>query len=68
MDFPGQKTITFINAATTEVYIGSATTAGTNNFPLFEKGSFLSMDLKSGTTVYFYGNGAGADVRGIFAR
>lgn len=68
MDFPGQKSITFMNVATTDVYLSSSTTAGTDGFPLLEIGSFVSLDLKNGTTIYFYGNGASADVRAIFAR
>jgi len=69
MDFPAQKTITFINATDVEVYIGTfSAITNANGFPLFSKGTNISMDLSSGTTLYFYGNGVSADIRAIFSR
>ena len=69
MDYPSQKTITFQNVADIEVYIGTfSSVSTTTGFPLLTKGSSISLDLSNGTTIYFYGNGASADIRAIFAR
>lgn len=68
MDFSGQKSICFKMAAATDVYIASSSAIGTNGFPLFEIGESVCADLQPGTTVYFYGNGASADIRAFFAR
>lgn len=68
MNVSGQKSVCFKTYTTTEVFIASATAIGANGYPLTAKGDTLCMDLLNGTTLYFYGNGAGADVRAIFAR
>lgn len=68
MNYSGQKSICFENVTTTEVYIGSFTITNTDGYGLVSKGASICLDLLGGTTVYFYGNGAGADVRAIFAR
>ncbi len=68
MTYSGQKTITFVNNTSVVVYIGSHTDIGTSDFPLLQKGSSISLDLKNGESIFFYGAGAGADVRAIFAR
>ena len=69
MDFSGQKSICFQNAASTEVFIGSHTAiTSTNGWGLYNKGDTLCTDLKGGTTIFFYGNGASADIRAIMVR
>lgn len=68
MNYAGQKSICFQSASDTEVYIGSYTISNSNGYGLMTKGSSVCLDLLGGTTVYFYGNGAGADVRAIFIR
>ena len=68
MDFSGQKSICFKNIAATEVYLSSASSIGLNGYPLLNASEAICMDLTGGTTVYFYGNGAGASIRAIFAR
>ena len=68
MDYPGQKSVCFKSYAATVVFISSASTITTDGFPLEESGASLCLDLKGGTTVYFTGDGAGADVRAVFAR
>lgn len=68
MDFPGQKAICFQNITSVDVYLGSSTVSNTNGYPLLDQGSVLCGDLKGGTTVYFYGAGASADIRAFFAR
>lgn len=68
MDFSGQSAICFQSAATTVVYLSSASAIGANGWGLYNKGESLCMDLMSGTTVYFYGAGASADVRAAMVK
>lgn len=68
MDFPGQSSICFQSASTTVVFISSSSTIGANGWGLYNKGENLCLDLTRGTTVYFYGSGAGGDVRAVMAR
>lgn len=68
MDYPGQRSICFKSFSETDVFISSSTTEGTNGFPLTTSGDSVCLDLAGGTTVYFYGDGASADIRAIFAR
>lgn len=68
MDFAGQSAICFQSAAATVVYLSSASTIGANGWGLYNKGESLCMDLASGTTVYFYGSGASADIRAAMVK
>ena len=68
MNYQGQKAVCFQNNAATEVYIGSSTVSTSNGYPLISRGTSLCADLKGGTTVYMFGNGAGADIRVIAVR
>ncbi len=63
MTHKGQKAICFKSSSATDVYIGSSTVNTANGFPFFEVGDSMCADLASGTTVYFYGDGASADIR-----
>lgn len=68
MDYPGQKAICFQSNSAVIVYIGSSTVNTTSGYPLLSSGANICMDLKGGTTLYFYGAGASSDVRAIFSR
>lgn len=68
MSFSGQKSICFKSASNTDVYISSSSAIGTDGYPLYNKSETICMDLASGTTIYFYGDGAGADVRAFIIR
>jgi len=68
MDLRGQKAICFQSAATTDVYVSSSATVGTSGWGLYNQGDNICMDLASGTTVYFWGDGAGGDIRAIIAK
>lgn len=69
MNFPGQAAISFKNNADTEVFIGTySAITHANGYGLLTKGESISLDIKGGTTLYFYGNGASADIRAFIAR
>lgn len=68
MDYPGQKAVCFQNNSSVVVYIGSSTVSSSNGYPLSSSGTSICMDLRGGTTVYMYGDGASADIRAIVAR
>lgn len=68
MNFPGQKSVCFKTYTATEVFLSTGASVGANGYPLTSKGDTFCADLLSGTTIYLYGNGVGADVRAIFAR
>ena len=69
MSFRGQKSICFQSAQNVEVYIGThSAITNADGWGMFSKGESLCADLKGGTTLYFYGNGASADVRAFIAR
>jgi len=69
MDFSGQKSICLRNVTTVDVYISSASSiAFSDGFPLFTTGDTICYDLTSGTTIYFYGDGAGAEVRATMSK
>ena len=68
MDIAGQQAITFINYSTITVFLSSHSAGGTDGFPLITLGSFITYDLRSGTTVYLQGNTGGSDIRVTAAR
>lgn len=68
MDFKGQKSICFRSVNNVDVYISSASSIGTDGFPLFTKGDTICYDLAGGTTLYFHGDGANSDIRATMAK
>lgn len=68
MDFAGQQAICFQSAGTVDFFVSSASVVGINGWGFYNTGDSLCLDLTSGTTLYFYGDGAGADCRAFFVK
>lgn len=67
MDFPGQKAICIKSVGVSDVYVSTASSVGSDGFPL-STGESLCADLSGGTTLYFQGDGASGDIRVFIAR
>lgn len=63
-----QKAVLFQSASDTDVYIGFIQTisSSTASVALYNKGDSLSITTHANRTFYFWGDGAGADIRALY--
>ena len=66
----GVKAVMFQNRTDVDVYIGFAITTSSQTLAvaLYNKGDTLSLNISENQTVYFWGDGANADMRALYCK